>query len=151
RVLALVTTGAAELRAIAAITFTEKAAAELRDRIRRALEEGSAKAAEAGDTEVELRCRTALDQLDGAAIGTLHSFAQRLLSEHPIEAGIPPRVEVLDEVTSDVEFERRWTAFRDQLLADADLERTLLLLFASGVKHEALRSLAVAFEDNWDL
>ena len=41
-------------------------------------------------------------QLDSAAIGTLHSFAQRLLLEHPIEAGIPPRIEVLDEVESGV-------------------------------------------------
>src|SRR5205823_12729594 len=32
-----------------------------------------------------------------------------------------------------------------------DLERTMLLLCASGVKHTALRSLAVAFDENWDL
>ena len=80
------------------------------------------------------RCRLAIDQLDGAAIGTLHSFAQRILSENPVEAGLPPRVEVLDEVSSGVEFERRWAAFRDELLADPTLERTLLLLFAAGVK-----------------
>ena len=151
RVLALVVTGTAELKSIAAITFTEKAAAELRDRIRRKLEERAEEAVAADETDVDMRCRLALDQLDGAAIGTLHSFAQRLLSEHPIEAGIPPRIEVLDEVSSDVEFERRWTAHRDHLLQDPDLERTLLLLFASGVKHTALRSLAVAFDENWDL
>src|SRR5207248_4715213 len=123
-------------------TFTDKAAAELRDRIRRALE------AEVVEAE---RCRAALDQLDAAAIGTLHSFAQRLLSEHPIEAGIPPRVEVLDEVSSGVEFERRWGVFREGLLADPQLERTLQLLLASGVKPNALDALAAAFEANWDL
>ena len=102
RVLALVMGGRVELRRIAAITFTEKAGAELRDRIRAELE----KAAEADpDGEVGERCRAALDQLDGAAIGTLHSFAQRLLSEHPVEAGLPPRVEVLDEVSSTVAFD----------------------------------------------
>ncbi|HEX2699594.1 MAG TPA: UvrD-helicase domain-containing protein [Acidimicrobiales bacterium] len=146
RIFALVTEGGIELAAIAAITFTEKAAAELRDRIRRRLEEAAA-----GDDEAGRRCRRALDQLDGAAIATLHSFAQRILSEHPIEAGIPPRLEVLDEVTSGVEFERRWTAFRDELLDDPDLERTILPLLACGVPHGALRALAVAFEDNWDL
>ena len=97
------------------------------------------------------RCRQALEQLDGAAIGTLHAFAQRLLSEHPVEAGLPPRVEVLDEVSSKVAFERRWSGFRDRLLADPALERTILLLLASGVRAGALQSLAEAFDDNWDL
>ena len=147
RVLALVVAGAAPLESIAAITFTEKAAAELRDRIRHRLEEG----ASAPSRIVADRCRTALEQLDGAAIGTLHAFAARLLSEHPIEAGIPPLVEVLDEVSSGVEFERRWAAFRDDLLADPTQERTIVLLLACGVPHRALRALAVAFDDNWDL
>ncbi|MDQ6696146.1 MAG: UvrD-helicase domain-containing protein [Actinomycetota bacterium] len=148
RVLGLVSTGTAELRTIAAITFTEKAGAELRDRIRRALEE---RIQDLDGTDVGDRCRLAVDQLDGAAIGTLHAFAQRLLSENPVEAGLPPRVEVMDEVSSGTEFERRWIGFRDELLADPDLERTLLLLFGSGVKHGALRSLALAFDQNWDL
>lgn len=148
RVVALVTTGAAELQNIAAITFTEKAGAELRDRVRRCLEEEALKTQ---DPEVAQRCREALDQLDASAIGTLHAFAQRLLSEHPVEAGLPPRVEVLDEVESGLEFDRRWTAFRDGLLDDPALRRTILLLIASGVHHNALKVLAVAFDDNWNL
>jgi ATP-dependent helicase/nuclease subunit A len=148
RVLALVLGGHVELRRVAAITFSEKAGAELRDRIRAELE----KAAEMDhDGDRGERAREALDQLDGAAIGTLHSFAQRLLSEHPVEAGLPPRVEVLDEVSSSVAFDARWSSFHDELLADPRLERTLLLLFASGVRPTALRSLAEAFDDNWDL
>jgi ATP-dependent helicase/nuclease subunit A len=148
RVLGLVTSGRAELRSIAAITFTEKAGAELRDRIRRRLEQA---AAGSPDPVVAERCAAAADQLDGSAIGTLHAFAQRILSENPVEAGLPPRVEILDEVSTDVEFDRRWTAFRDQLLADPELERTLLLLFATGVRDVALRILAVEFDRNWDL
>jgi ATP-dependent helicase/nuclease subunit A len=148
RVVALVVSGRAELRGVAAITFTEKAGAELRDRIRRALERH---AEESPDAEARRRGATALEQLDGAAIGTLHAFAQRLLSEHPVEAGLPPRVEVLDEVSSKVAFERRWSMFRDKLLADPALERTILLLLATGVRADALKSLAEAFDDNWDL
>ena len=146
RVVALVTSGAVELRQIAAITFTEKAGAELRDRVRRRLQE----AAEGDGPEAE-RCRLALAQLDGAAIGTLHSFAQRLLSEHPVEAQLPPKVEVLDEVSSAVAFDRRWTRVLDQLLDDPDLERTILLLHAANVDPGKLRSLALAFERSWDL
>ncbi|MPY91937.1 MAG: AAA family ATPase [Acidimicrobiia bacterium] len=148
RIVGLVVAGHAQLASIAAITFTEKAGAELRDRVRHALQR---RASATPDGEVADRCREALDQLDAAAIGTLHAFAQRLLTEHPVEARLPPRVEVLDEVSSGVELERRWTSFRDELLADADLERSLLLLFAAGVPHQALRALAVAFDDNWDL
>ena len=151
RVLQLVTTGTAELRTIAAITFTEKAAAELRDRIRQALELAAEAARASGDTTAEGRCADAIDQLDGAAIGTLHSFAQRLLAENPIEVRLPPRVEILDEVTSDVQFEQRWSAYQDHLLEDPAMERTLLLLFATGVKPTALRALALEFDRNWDL
>lgn len=148
RVISLVESGTTELRSIAAITFTEKAGAELRDRLRRELQE---RATACDDPEAAQRCHDALDQLDSAAIGTLHSFAQRLLSENPIEAGLPPRVEVLDEVSSSVEFERRWGSFRDQLFEDRTMERALLYFDAAGVKLTALDVLAAAFGDNWDL
>jgi ATP-dependent exoDNAse (exonuclease V) beta subunit len=148
RVISLVASGTAELRAIAAITFTEKAGAELRDRLRRELQD---RATVDCDPEIAQRCRDALVQLDSAAIGTLHSFAQRILTENPIEAGLPPRVEVLDEVSSSVEFERRWSTFRDQLFDDPTMERALLILDAAGVKLKALDVLAAAFSANWDL
>jgi ATP-dependent helicase/nuclease subunit A len=120
---------------IAAITFTEKAAGELLDRIRTAL---------ADDAD-------ALAVLDRAAIGTLHAFAQRILNEHPIEAGLPPRVQVLDEISSQVAFEARWEQFVDGLLEDPAMERPLRLLFASGARLRHLHDVALAFDDNWDL
>ena len=93
----------------------------------------------------------ALLQLDGAAIGTLHSFAQRLLGEHPVEAGLPPGVDVLDEISSQVEFEQRWQVFLDALLDDDTMAHTLLCLEACGVRLDDLRSLTVQMADNWDL
>jgi len=146
RVVALVASGAVELRILAAITSTEKAGAELRDRVRRDLQDRADAIGDEGD-----RCRTALEQLDGAAIGTLHSFAQRILSEHPVEAGLPPRVEVLDEVSSAVAFDRRWARTLDELLEEPSLERTLVLLNAAGVDPRKLRSLALTFDESWDL
>ena len=151
RVMALVLDAGEPLSAIAAITFTEKAAAELRDRIRRQLDQAAERAGAAGDEAVVARCQAALDDLDAAAIGTLHSFAQRILTEHPVEAGLPPRIEVLDEVASMVAFDDRWTELVDELLDDAELARPILLLTAAGVRLGSLREIALSFNQNWDL
>ncbi|MDW3217055.1 MAG: UvrD-helicase domain-containing protein [Acidimicrobiales bacterium] len=148
RVEALVLQDRIGMDAIAAITFTEKAAAELRDRIRQRFEE-AARAAD--DPERHALATAALAELDGAAVGTLHSFAQRILNEHPVEAGLPPGVEVLDEIGSQVEFEAQWHQFLDQLLDDETMGRSILALEAAGVRLDTLRQLALQMTDNWDL
>ena len=69
--------------AILALTFTEKAAAELRERIRRRF-------TELGEDE---HARA----VDAAWIGTIHGFCARVLRAHPLAAGLDPRFAVLDE------------------------------------------------------
>ena len=150
RVVALVTHAGVPMREIAAVTFTEKAAAELRDRIRRELEQ-VATSSPLEDAADAARARAALDELDGAAVSTLHAFAQRLLSENPIEAGLPPRIEVLDDIGSQVAFEDRWTRFVDLLLDDPALERALLLALNADTGSTVLRTIALACNANWDL
>jgi ATP-dependent helicase/nuclease subunit A len=145
RVAALVETGTSELERVAAITFTEKAAAELRDRIRERLDRDS------DNPLLAARRQRALAQLDRAPVGTLHSFARRILAEHPVEAGLPPRIEVMDEVGSGVDFEQRFRAFHGSMLEDPSMQRTLLLLLASGVGDGVARDLAQLFEASWDL
>ena len=157
RVLALISAGVA-MENIAAITFTEKAAAELRDRVRRELEQAEARTgATAAGGSAPGACpdpataTAALQQLDGAAVGTLHSFAQRILAEHPTEAGLPPSVEVIDDIGSQIEFDDRWRSFAENLLDDPAAGVSLLVLELSSAGLEKLRGLAGRLNENWDL
>lgn len=68
---------------LVAVTFTERAAAELRARIR-----ARAKAANLPDELIA--------QLDAAPIGTVHALAARICRDHPAQAGVPGEFVVLD-------------------------------------------------------
>jgi len=78
---------------ILAFTFTEKAAAEMRRRIR--IELGR-RAAIADEPERRTRLQEAARAGESAAITTIHGFSRRLLAAHPIAAGLDPRFRVLD-------------------------------------------------------
>jgi ATP-dependent helicase/nuclease subunit A len=148
RLVRLVASGAAEQRSIAAITFTESAAAELRDRVRLRLEDAARD--EALSPAERERCAAAITQLDGAAIETLHAFAQRILSEHAVEAGLPPVIDVQEEIRASIAFEERWNAYVDELLADPSMEETLLRAFTLGLALKDLRDVALQLHENWD-
>ena len=81
-------------RSLAAITFTEKAAREMRNRIR-----ADIAAWRAGPCPPEQQAWWAdvEAEIDAARIGTIHGLCAAILRAHPAEAGIDPRFEVLDE------------------------------------------------------
>jgi ATP-dependent exoDNAse (exonuclease V) beta subunit len=68
---------------ILAITFTERAAGELRERVR--------------DRLLELGDRQAARDTEAAFVGTFHGFCARLLRAHPLAAGLDPDFAILDE------------------------------------------------------
>ncbi len=142
RVVNLVLSGIPITR-IAAVTFTEKAAAELRHRLRIALAEPRPDPA---------ACVAAMADLDKAPIGTLHAFARRLLAEFPVESALPPHFEVLDEVQSAIAFDERYTGFVEALLDDPASVRLAELCDGRGFGFDhAVRKMAEDFQANWDL
>src|SRR5438128_369438 len=83
RLAALVETGKARLDGIVAVTFTDKAAGELKLRLRAELER--ARLAERTSEPEKERLRAALAALETAHIGTIHAFCLDLLRERPVE------------------------------------------------------------------
>ncbi|HET6582859.1 MAG TPA: UvrD-helicase domain-containing protein, partial [Nannocystaceae bacterium] len=83
------------LERIAAITFTRRAAGELRLRVRARLVE--ALSAVPLSSVRRARLRGALSLVDTAYIGTIHSFADRLLRMRPSSARVGPSYEVVDD------------------------------------------------------
>ncbi|MGH7291761.1 MAG: UvrD-helicase domain-containing protein, partial [Myxococcota bacterium] len=151
RVVSMVATGWLALRELAAITFTEAAASELRDRIREALEAASDGRDELVTSNDEReRCGRALHQLDEAALTTLHGFAQRILAEHPLEAGLPPGFDVLDPIRARVELEQRWAGFVDDTYADPALRAIILRGLSLGIGPDDLHAIALELNQHHD-
>lgn len=88
RFLHLVTTRQALVPEILTLTFTERAANEMKKRIL--------------DRFRELHLEGPRRDLEQAYISTIHAFASRLLKEHPLEAGLDPDFRVLESEESDL-------------------------------------------------
>ena len=120
RMIALVRSGASRVDEIAAVTFTRKAAAELRQRFQTALETALAAARSSGRSDEVDRLDAALRDIDRGFIGTIHSFCARLLRERPVEAGLDP---AFRELTGAEEVRQRrafWRTHLERLSASSD-------------------------------
>lgn len=81
-------------RSVVAITFTEKAAREMRTRIRRLIQQWLTDRPAGIERS---RWEAIYTELDAAPIGTIHSLCAAILRTHPAEAGVDPAFDVLDE------------------------------------------------------
>jgi ATP-dependent helicase/nuclease subunit A len=108
---------------IVAITFTNRAANEMRERLRREMDK---LLREAGPRE-RARWMRHKRTLDGAIITTIHGFCARLLREFPLEAGVDPQFALLD-------------GHQSAMLEEATAEEALTEFISAG--HQATTELA---------
>jgi ATP-dependent helicase/nuclease subunit A len=118
RILHILRTQKATITELLVLTFTEKAANEIKTRL--------------SDSFRELNLERPRRDLEKAAISTFHSFASRLLKEHPIEAGVDPDFRVIETEQS-------------ELLKEEVMNETIAKLYEE--KDEAFELLSVYGED----
>src|SRR5438105_7980236 len=151
RIVELVARDELQMERLAAITFTEAAAAELRDRVRQALEQA---AGSRTSHEERSRCEKASREVDLASVQTIHAFAGSLLRTYPLEAGLPPNFTMLDELEQERAFDDRFRAWLyDQVpdLAFPERRSAVRRVLALGMTADQLRELATRLQDYRDL
>ncbi|MEE9218278.1 MAG: UvrD-helicase domain-containing protein [Acidobacteriota bacterium] len=171
RLLNAVGSGCISLEHMAAVTFTRKAAAQMRNRLAEGLERlhalaraqtlpareeiekgGSARAcawlvASRGVSWKELADRSleALGMLDCFSVSTIHAFCAEILRRHPLEAGVDPRFHQDEGPRHEEVFEREWSAFLEVELASGapreEAWRRALALFPLAELRQAARLL----------
>lgn len=115
---------AADLATLVAITFTDRAAREMRDRVRESCHE-RLRHCEAADVEHWL---SVLRGLDSARISTIHSFCTSLLRANAVEAGLDPRFSVLEPPLADTLLQTAAEAVVHRLLIEDDADAVPFVL-----------------------
>ncbi|MFH1002492.1 MAG: UvrD-helicase domain-containing protein [bacterium] len=108
RMAALLKSGKFKVDEITAITFTRKAAIELKERFQQKIEDSFR---ETEDGKEKGYLREALSNLEQCYLGTIHSFCARLLRERPIEAGLDPEFTELDDLDDTLLKEEAWERY----------------------------------------
>ncbi|MGQ0636265.1 MAG: UvrD-helicase domain-containing protein [Planctomycetaceae bacterium] len=118
-----------DLSQLVAITFTDRAAREMRDRIR---EECRSRLLSCTDNEAD-HWQNLLRQLDAARVSTIHSFCGSLLRANAVEAGLDPAFTLLDETTAAAFLRRSVEQALSARLAGRDAD-ALALVFEFGLE-----------------
>ena len=122
RIVNVLATGGARVDQMLAVTFTEKAAGELKLRLREGLERARhdlTGVSELGDDdpgEPRRNIEHAIAHLEEAQVSTIHGFCADLLHERPVEAGVDPQFDVLAE--PERTFGQAFDGWLQQTLAD---------------------------------
>ena len=136
RMLGLLASGRARINTFAAVTFTRKAAAELRGRFQTELERAVLEARDS-DKAIHDRLAEALHFLEQSFIGTIHSFCAKLLRERPVEIALDPDFSELEEIENSIFRENCWHEYL--VKARLEDEEALLELERAGITPDELK------------
>jgi len=127
RIVSVLASGATTIDHIVAVTFTNKAAGELKLRLRQELDRARETAATARE---RLNIENALEHLEEASVGTIHSFCAQILRERPVEAIVDPALRGAFRAASRPHLRTRLRAWIQKKLADGTpaLRRALVRL-----------------------
>jgi ATP-dependent helicase/nuclease subunit A len=127
RIVAVLASGLTTISHIVAVTFTNKAAGELKLRLRQELDRARGSAITLSERS---NIEDALEHLEEASIGTIHSFCAQILRERPVEAVVDPAFEELSEQQASRIYERAFRAWIQRKLGEGapGLRRALVRL-----------------------
>ena len=148
RLLALLRTGRSPLSRVAVITFTDKAAAELRTRLRAAVES----ALQTALPEAERAALQAvLSELDRAMVMTIHALCATLLRERALEVGLDPAFTVLNQAGAGLLHDQVWQTWLSQeLQPGSDSANLIRQAFRAGLSVPHLKALCDFFVEQRD-
>ncbi|MEO0249701.1 MAG: UvrD-helicase domain-containing protein, partial [candidate division WOR-3 bacterium] len=146
RMINLIKAGVARLEEIVGITFTEKAAAELKVKLRQELEKALPSQANSDEHQ---RLSEAISDLERMQVTTIHSFCGSLLRERPVEAGLDPNFEIADDLTSSLVQDEVWEGWLEKQMDanDPALRRAVLM----GITPEQIRKVSHFVLGNHDV
>lgn len=146
RMLSIIKNTDADVNEIVAITFTRKAADELKQRFREKLER--AIPAE-NDAAAKEKLSNALENFDNCFVGTIHAFCSRLLRERPIEAGLDFSFDELDDISEAVIRTQAWKDYLEDVRINSP--DVLENLDSIGIKPDDLLESYTIISGNPDL
>ncbi len=138
------------VRRILAITFTNKAAGEMKERIAQAVNQ---RLAQGENADLRIHLLAIRDQLNSVAISTIHSFCTRILREYPIEAQVAPDFGELDDMQSAMLTDEAIEQTLEEVTAADDVQRRQPLweLFGFWERTTVVKMLRMALRHPYEM